>query len=436
MVEAHTCSGDSADAKVFVNGVRVPVTDVDIYMRKEGDTSMSRYAEGKIISPWEGVDYANVFDSIDEGTQTSYDTARIEVRDTQSQTFETAFRGMVTGFGNGGGIQREWNFRAQGPGQFLKHLPISKEFTDLSSLKLNTVTQFINNELKVRMGMPIDVGTFDGPIVPRRKLGTAGDAEGEGESGSVLPGGPVEFVTEGFGDSTDLQSPANSQHFQRNRDTMADLVSWVEDSFDVYTFFVHSTDPATFIATSFPHFTLHEAHYLDGGLFIENNDALSEIRPINTVTAKGEAVVSQEDRGLLNINATPSEYAFVKVRHTDLFRRAGGVELAAKDLEVNAKDKSKIANKAANHLKKEIDSASGGDMQVLPRTPVQPFDVVRAQPTCDGSAATETEPVEYEVHRVHHKIRAGEPSATVLDVGVHTNVENDIDVVKFGWRSI
>jgi hypothetical protein len=75
-------------------------------------------------------------------------------------------------------------------------------------------------------------------------------------------------------------------------------------------------------------------------------------------------------------------------------------------------------------------------MQTLPSAIVHPYDLVRAKPSCDGNSATDVPPVEYEIHRVHHEVRSGAPSQTVLDVGIRTAIAEDIVVAEEGWKEI
>lgn len=433
MVQDHTCSGDNADARVYVNGTRLPATDVDIYIRKEGDTSMSRYAEGKIVSPWQGVDYVTAFKAIDGDNQNNYDTVQIDVRDHSGDYFLTEFRGVVTGLGNGGGIQREWNFRAKGLGQLLDTIAAGKKFSAIDDLLAKNVLEYIIGELNERNFFENDIWYDTATGAP--ETGTnASDGDG---GGGVLESDAVEAIQERLPfDPEGLAEEAIGieKIFNKNRHTLADVIEWFQELYNVRTWFVHRLNPMPLLATRDPHIYDHAAHYMGGNLQIENNDALSEIRPVNTLVAKGDAKQSRTESGRLQVHEAVPEYANVKVRHSELYQRAGAAELIGDQREVNSKDKTGVENTAKDLLKKAIDQASGGDMQALLRTPIQPFDTIEAKPTCDSSPATDTESLTYEVHRVHQKIRSGQPSASVLDVGVHTNVAEDIEVVESGWK--
>jgi hypothetical protein len=444
MVEDHTCNDENADAAVYVNDTRVPVTDVDLHMRKEGDLSVTRYAEGKIVSPWKGEDYVEAFDAVDEESQSSYDTVRIEVHDTSLGVFLTQFHGLVTGLGNSGGdIEREWVFRAQGPGQILSRIPASKNFTsDGSGLSPQTVLNYITNECNEKL--PYDVSSRLNLAVPE------GNEEFtvEEDDGGIIDNVVDAITTDTtVSDTSLLPGPANTAEgnenreiikaFKPNRHTLADVVDWFQNKYNVRTWMVPTQSGATLIAVRYPHRNTHKAHYLDGLLQVQNNDALSELRPINTMVGKGDAKRSRRSAGIYEVKDDPEgEYAYAKVRHKQLVKRSGGTELESKEAEIDAYDKQSVISETKQRLKTEIDQASGGDMQTLPSAIVHPYDLLEAKPSCDGNSATDVPPVDYEIHRVHHEIRAGKPSFTSLDVGIRTSITEDLEVDEEGWKAI
>jgi len=443
-IEGHTCDGDNADATVYVNGTRVPVTDVDLHMRKEGDLSVTRYVEGKIVSPWKGEDYVEAFDAVDEESQSSYDTVRIEVRDTSLDVFLTQFHGLVTGLGNSGGdLEREWVFQARGPGLILSEIAASKPFTsDGGGLSPRTVFDYITSEIDEKC--PFDVNSRLDLSVPEGN----DEFTVEEDDGGIIDN-VVDAITSDttVSDTSLLPGPANTAEgnenreiiktFKPNRHTLADVVNWFQNKYNVRTWMVPTQSGATLVAVRYPHRNTHRAHYLDGLLKIMDNDALSELRPINTVVAKGDAKRSRRSAGIYEVQDDPEgEYAYAKVRHRALYERAGGIELDGNHLDVDAFDKQTIVSEAKQHLKTRIDQASGGDMHTLPSAVVHPYDLVKAKPSCDGNSATDVPAVEYEIHRVHHEIRAGKPSFTSLDVGIRTSIAEDIVVAEEGWKEI
>jgi len=443
-LEGHTCDGDNADAAVYVNGTRVPVTDVDIHMRKEGDLSVCRYAEGKIVSPWQGEDYVEAFGAVEEESQSSYDTVRIEVRDTSLGTLLTQFHGLVTGLGNSGGdLEREWEFRAQGPGLILSKTAASKPFTsDGGGLSPRTVFDYITEELSKKC--PFDVSSRLDLSVPDGNEEFTVDSDDGGIIDNVVDAITTDTTVS---DTSLLPGPTNVAEgnenreviktFTPNRHTLATVVNWFENKYNVRTWMVPTQSGATLVAVRYPHRNTHSAHYLGGLLQVQNNDALSELRPMNTLVAKGDAKRSRRSAGIYEIKDDPeSEYAYAKVRHRALYERAGGTELEGTHAEIDAYDKQTVVSEAKQRLKTKIDQASGGDMRTLPSAIVHPYDLVEAKPSCDGNSATDVPAVTYEIHRVRHEIHSGRSSQTVLDVGIRTSIAEDIVVAEEGWKEI
>lgn len=419
-VEPHTCDDDTTDARVFVNDVRVPVSDVDIHMRKEGPLSATRYAEGKIASPFNGVDYINAFDAANEDGQGQYDVIRIEVRDYLSDQFVTQFHGLVTGLGNGSGPERIWTFRAQGVGLFFDKVDAGFTVENKDGITADSIAEIITQKInELFVGQPFNIDSVVG--------NNAGVYKSEPDlSDPEFEQGP-DGELRGTGTTT--------KSFVANRHTLADIVRWLEKTFELYAYVDHVPENPALFAVRDPHAGTHTAHYMGGNLQIIQNDALSELRPVNTLIAKGSAQDSTGPfNGLFSADEPADEYAYAIARHKDLFKRSGEMPLRAKSLEVDARDMEEVKKQARQKLKERIDDTSSGDMLTLPRAPVQPFNLVEAKPTCQESPATNVPAVTYEVHRVHHRIRGGERSTTKLNVGVHTNAVEDLVIDEEGYR--
>ena len=425
-IDGHTCDDAQVDAKLFVNGVRVPITDIDIRKRKEGPLSYTAYAEGTIISPYDGTDYIRAFRGSSPTSQTDEDVIRIAVKDYTTEIFSDSFIGTVTGIGNSpDGIERSWSFRAEGFGHIFDAIPAGKTFGGDAGFNIDTVVEYIRKELNKRASISL---TQSAGVTTETKIqGSKGFLEKARDfilpSTLVKPADPVE--------------PDFTKTFQRNRDTLTDVIRFLEDTFNVYTFIVSIGGEPTLVVTEDPHFMDHKAHYLGGELQIINNDALAELRPVNTLIAKGDAKGSRSGPiGVFERYEGPPLYGKAVARQEQLYERAGQRELVADTIEVDAKERKTIEQKARRQLKESIDSATGGDMQTFLRTPIKPYDVIEAQPTCDETAATTLDPITYEVNRVHHKIRSGKRSGTVLDVGLHTDVQDDVTIAEFGWEEV
>jgi hypothetical protein len=419
MVDAHT-TDVLTDSIVRVNGTRIPVGDVDVFMRNEGPLDFTRYAEGEFPSPFKGVDYADAFSGFDPTNQDEWDVVTIDVKDYVTDDYYRAFTGVVTGVGNASdGGERWMKFRAQGPGHFVDKIPASYKASNVS---VRDILSYVSDELNQHL--PIEISD---PKTTQEEVRSGTTVE----SPPTLPSVPSTWVTSRLSQFMSLSDEYNTEKsWIFGKHTLSDVIDWASSESDFYIWLAHTRSGVGLAAFSNPISTHHDAQYLGGDLKIENNDALSELRPVNTMLVKAPAKDSRDGED----KKASKKYVKAKAIHEPLYRRAGNTYLYADVHNISgAKTKVETQNEAKNQLKEAINQTTAGDMQTWLRGPVTPFDTVEAKPTCDGSEATNIESLTYEVTRVHHKIRASEPSSTVLNVGVHTDPEEDI-VVEDGWE--
>jgi len=403
------------DSEVYVNGTRLPAGDIDIYIRKEGPLDISRYVEGTFASPFRGEDYTETFNGLNPAEQDSFDTVVVTVKDTMTDDYNLTFRGVVTGVGNSSGPEKEWNFRAQGPGLLLDRIPASGKFTDATALD---VLKYVRQELDDRLPFSVSLETITDEDAQELTIGQT-----ISRLAPVLGGAAKMFDV--------LSTPKT---FTSNKHSLADVVNWLRDKTGVRIWLTPTTNGVGFIATATPTIREHEAHYLGGNVAVVNNDALSELKPANTVVLKGSAKKSLVSVGPFSINEPQDEYTAVKARHQTLYERAGRSELHAETNGVSdGAESNEVANEAQSILKDAIDEATGGDMQTLLRSPIKPYDTITAKPTCDENEASNTRPLTYEVSRVHHEITGGSLSQTTLNVGVKASMD-DIEIVN-SWKN-
>lgn len=403
------------DTRVYVNGVRLPAGDLDLYYRKEGPLDIGRYCEGTFASPRKGEDYTDAFNGLSQGEQTEWDVLRVDVKDTATDEYHTAFHGLVTGVGNGSGMEKRWHFRAQGPGLLVDRIPASKTFVDP---KVKDVLRYIESELEDAFPLEISInGAARDDFVKKY-----GDAH--------------QFVWGLVGldeDDRSKNARRSAKTFKSNRKTLADVINWLKDKSGVRSWIEPTERGGVLVGVNNPTAVEHEAHYLGGDVHVAQNDALSELHPVNTVTVKGQTADSLGTNTAFEIeqiNVPDDTYNYAKARHVPLYERAGQREyVPAPRQESDAQTRAEVKNEAKSVLKEYIDGTTGGDMQTLLTSPIKPFDTIRAQPTCDSSPASNTDPITYEVSRVHHEVKAGGISTTTLNVGVHTSFE-DIEIVS------
>lgn len=411
-VEPHTCE-EKTDSRVFVNGTRIPVEDIDIHLRKEGVIDVNRYVEGVFASPYNGQDYASLFETLDPDNQTSQDVIRIDVKDYVTNEYHTEFHGTVTGVGNGpNGVEKAWSFRARGPAFFLDKTLASKKFKNAS---VKNVLQYVRSELDDKLPISVSMDVLANENAQNATVG--------GTLSRLNP------ILGGVAQLTDVLS--TPKEFQRNRDTLADVVAWLGKKADLTIWLEPTVKGVELIATETPTQRSHKGHYLDGDVEIINNNALAELNPVNSLIANGQAKKSLASIGDFDITTPSDTYAQAKARHVGLYRRAGETELFAEPENVSDGGSSEeVANEARKRLKNHLNQSSSSKIETLLTTPIMPHDTIEALPTCNGDLVSEKIPITYEIDRVHHKVRSGgDVNHTVLNVGVRAS-NDDIEIVK------
>ncbi|MFC7133754.1 MULTISPECIES: hypothetical protein [Salinibaculum] len=444
---AHNPSEATA-SRVYVNELRIPVADVDVHIRNEGPLAITRYAEVEFPSPYNGQDYLDAFRGSRPSLQSDWDTLRIELRDTVTGEYHTEFHGLVTGVGSSASDNdRIYKARARGPGHFLDKQATNIKLDEFDlAYGLDRITDALD-------------GVFPFPVVSAlgedAQAPQATDPEGQANVGGI--GVPSQYVAE--------ENPriGSKKHFRANRHTLADVVDYVAEKTGADIWLQPVEDGAVLTTVSD---VTHEyrAHYLDqqssesvgGGSSrdisvtagdsaeadttpervaqIIANDALSELRPVNSAVAKGQAEASYGADTDIGLSVT-NQYAKVTARHETLYERAGRTELTPGPyVESDGQNAEEVANDAVSALKEALRGATGGDMTTRLVAPVLPFDTIRAKPTCRGQSLSDTDPLTYEVHRVHHHIPNSGIPTTTLNVGVAVRDE-DI-VTERSWESV
>jgi hypothetical protein len=249
---------------------------------------------------------------------------------------------------------------------------------------------------------------------------------------------PLSYI-EGFAEHVEREIPGDVvsdeatdivvsyQTFTSNKHTLVDIIDWLKRKANVHVWLTPTPDGLSLVASQDPHTVKHTAHNLGGDLMVVTNDALAELRPVNTQVVAGRAMKSHQSVNPFNRESAVKIYAEVKARHTELYERAGQREYhAARKHKSDAMTKKEVENEAKRILKERIQSATGGDMTTLLRGPITPFDTVEALPACtDGIAGDQ--PTTYQVSRVHHHIPGSGIAETTLNVGIHVD-EGDIEV--------
>jgi hypothetical protein len=433
-VAAHNCEG--ASCAVYVNETRVPVGDVDLYVRNEGGADATRYVEGQVISPYDTdgdgneEDFIQLFGAATPDEQTSFDTIRVDVRDHHTEQLVPQFMGICTGVGNAPGeMERIWQFRARGPGQLLDRIPASASFIGAKQdVIIEQVVDYVAERLRERL--PFTVSTVS-------------DAAIEGLGGGQEPPAPgtPEYLARSLDPLDTTERLVTQQTFLADRHTLTDVLDWLTELTDTTYWFAPTGTGVYLYLTETPNTFTHTAHYLAGDstdnvTHIIDNDALAELRPVNALIAVGGGKRSRRSVGQFARNQLPEKIVRAKARHETLYQRAGDSEFYGGGIsKTDAQTKQEIEHTAKRRLAKAIEGASSGDMTTLLRAPIQPYDLIRAKPTCQESPATDLPPITYEVSRVHHEITAQGTPTTTLNVTLPVH-DDEITIVESGWYDV
>lgn len=409
----HQPTGN-CDSRVYVNRGRIPVVSADVHIRKEGGLDVTRYAEVEFPAIYQNEKYTDLFRAINPDDQRRFDTIYIELKDSNGN-FTPAFRGFVTGVGATDQAPI-WQCRARGPADLLTSVTAGKQFTRTTGLG---VVEYITEQLDAKSQFNVSVpdGEADDPLENIEIF----------EDQQTL----ADFIFPNNDSIPDL-SPKT---FQKNRHTLKDVVDWLRSKTNIRLWFEPTTDGVVLLPLNSPTNTTHKAHYLDGDLNIISNNALSELAPINTIEVRGSASNSIVDLGFFELNADSDKFIIAKARHKKLYQRAGDTELQADTfIKSDGNTKSEVQNDARSSLKDAIDEATAGDMTTMLAGGVTPFDTIEARPTC-RSEAEKTVPITYEINRIHHMVSPDDDdgiSKTRLNVGIHTDIQEDIEI-KDKW---
>jgi len=411
---SHFPSNDT-DSQVFVNGTRIPVVNADVHIRKEGALDVTRYAEVQFPAVYENKKYNQLFSTVNPHTQNSFDTLYIKLKD-GTGNFVPVFRGYVTGVGSTDS-NRVWQLRARGPADLLNSVNVGKQFTSTTGAE---VAKYIIRRLRDKL--PFD---FKYP---------------SDENDDVLDELEIFDANNPLGSLLGLEAEGqdlSNKTFQKNRHTLKDVVDWLRSKSALRLWFEPTEEGVVFLPFKQPTAKSHKAHYLGGNVKVIENNALSELAPINTIEARGSATKTWLSIGDFDLNTGGDKFVIAKARHKDLYKRAGNTELKADTfIEAEGNTKPEVKNDARSALKERIDEATAGDMMTLLAGGVTPFDTIEARPTC-RTEAEETVPITYEVNRVHHMVspedeESGNISKSRLNIGIHTDMQDDIEI-KDKW---
>lgn len=167
------------------------------------------------------------------------------------------------------------------------------------------------------------------------------------------------------------------------------------------------------------------------------NDALYEMKPINTLRLDGEEGAGVLDRaaawleeqdedpteGLVGKSTPSDKYPYAKVQVPALLEAAEGVELGPRE-ESDATTVSDVVAEAKTRLREMLEEVSEGEIFLRGQPEIMPFDALDAFEVCRDFVVYEQRPVRYEVEEVKHTATANGIYKTRLLVSVWANEKN------------
>ena len=228
--------------------------------------------------------------------------------------------------------------------------------------------------------------------------------------------------------------------FKRNEHTAADALAWLEQQLDGIFYFDAVENPLDDAGIVLVYDEVitddFEATHLntedsdrptDGQVEVYRNNALSEIRPQNTLKVAGRP-------------ATDGNYAVVTAGHVPLSERAN-LPLAPPVQNVDVVNPAVVARKAKQMLRENLQGESLGQITTAPAPVLTPFSVLTAYPAC-GPNIEPGPPLEYEVESLVHHVSAKRPARgnrrkheTQLRVSLPIRLE-DIDIANVSVEQV
>ena len=413
-------TGDTSDApvRVYVDGTEIPVIDesVTTRVRKDGPGQITRLSDVYFPASWRGENVLTAINGFDwsvtdnqgiiDGEADVSDThqiVRIEAR-TDTETHETIHYGYSRAVGSGGKGKR-LRLQVGDFAHFLSRFPFGKQYQNVTAdFVLNDIVERLEDELPFVDGIALsfafddvsdNVGDYFGLLNYRRNEDTLESVLNEiterrnwgwsfrynPDHEDIFLGDPLELRIR------ELQPTVSAEEYANDEEETETLI-----------------DPEASV------FLGHQISGAGQNVRILENEALTEISPINELTTYGQA--------------SGGTFPVVTARQTELFQRAGNTELSPAREEVDTSNLDETEARAKKRLIERLDGASHGLMVLEPTPEIQPYDTIRAKPVLSEYIDGEPPAISYEVQRVEHHFDAGvndEYPRTEIDVGIRVS---------------
>jgi len=432
-IDGHVCDA-SATFVVYDEDrpVGIPIVDdgLALYERKEGPTAVTRRAEVTIPIEYDGETWTDEITAFDRGGDVQQAEVRLApIDDTGERVGEPqpVFRGYVGQVGSSAGANTA-RLTVLDPATFCSTIEAG---VTLNQATVRDALEYVSLRLAEEVPLlgPIDVavrGTRRPTIVTLRDLL---------DRVPSLEDEFVERLVENQSDEVVINPVLPGEGFSSNRDTLADVLTWIQETYGVDVSFAppEGGRGVTLVATRDAYAEYDITPSSDDLPYVIANDALYEMRPFNALTLRGKAGLrlnpyAGDDSGYELIEGFDGKYPEVTVEYEPLVERLGS--RLAKTEESKQNTVATLREEARTRLKQKLDEVSGGAITTTLAPQVRPFDRLRATPACSGVAAN-VDALTYEVQRTIHKITPNDDNLPRTEVSVSIAVDPDeINVVE------
>ena len=392
-----TTDSSNAPARLHIEHdsemVRIPIIDrgLAISERKDGPADVNRMADVHVPVDWIDRSYLGVVQ------ESRHNLAKITVQQPQSENYQTVLHGYVSSVG-GSSETNVARVRIVDPSKFLGQISASTTFGGIEQRNdIESVLEYVTGRMEEETPFE-DIGYVTNVNDPS--------------------------IVEKDDNPGRLGLRTQQRRFQRNRDVLTDVMSWLAKTVGGVWQIRPFGDRIGIEVTTDPHndrvLGAHDGEESDS-LLMENN-ALAELRPINAVRAVGTVNKSIE-QSLFDAELPfgGDEFPVATVEHPTLVDRANG-RRQMKRIEVDVGTKSGVVNAAKRKLKDLTDGPSGGQLIAAPIPQITPYDRVSAVPACNEHREADVKPIDYEAERVRHIFRPSsqKPHRTEIEASLYT----------------
>jgi hypothetical protein len=265
--------------------------------------------------------------------------------------------------------------------------------------------------------------------------------------------------------AADLAGLGTQKRFQVNRNNMVDHINWFTSLIDARWWFEPTVSGPMLIidATAykpgdgqgtFQRRELRDEKILDEqplsmAVDVLNNNALSDIKPFNSLELYGETTTYRERYGSsvdpdlvddrnasteedFGESASPGayteEYPYVELTYKPLLQRAGGYPYNAPPIESDEIYLDQARAAAIKQFRKHLSEQTEGEIELLGEPHALPYDYLTALPVCNETyVGSNSVPITWEINGVRHETRPNERYKTTTGVSI-TFDESQLDI--------